>query len=88
MIVDQDSKQRSIPCDTLCELRSAHEEIDVTSRRSSCDEAMLHATARCMCSINIVVRIYEDEIHKRINYVLHERADMQMECSEDAIRIE
>ena len=24
----------------------------------------------------------------RTNYVLHERADMQMECSEDAIRIE
>ena len=36
MVVDRDSKQRSILCDTvfgttLCEFRSAHEEIDVTS---------------------------------------------------------
>ena len=30
---------------TLCEFRSAHEEIDVTSWRSSYDDAMLHATA-------------------------------------------
>ena len=34
--VDQNSKQRSVPCEpvfgkTLCEFRSAHEEIDVTS---------------------------------------------------------
>ena len=36
--------------------------------------------------INIVERIYEDD--PRINCVLHERADMQMECSEDAISIE
>ena len=41
------------------------------------DDAMLHATTRCMSSLNIVERIYEDEIHKRIKYVLHERADMQ-----------
>ena len=32
---------------TLCEFRSAHEELDVTSWMSSCDDAMLHATARC-----------------------------------------
>ena len=30
-----------------------------------------------MSSLSIVERIYEDVIHKRINYVLHERADMQ-----------
>ena len=40
-----------------------------------------------MSSSDNVERNYEDEIHKRTNYVLHERADMQMECSEDAIRI-
>ena len=32
---------------TLCEFRSAHEEIDVTLSRYSCDDAMLHATALC-----------------------------------------
>ena len=32
---------------TLCEFRSTHEEVDVTSSRSSCDDAMLHATALC-----------------------------------------
>ena len=53
-----------------------------------CGDAMLHATTRCMSSSNIVERIYEDEIHKRIYYLLHERTDMQMECSVDAIRIE
>ena len=36
MVVDRNSKQRSIPCDTvlgttLSVFRSAHEEIDVTS---------------------------------------------------------
>ena len=37
MVVDRNYKQISIPCDTillgetLCEFRSAHEEIDVTS---------------------------------------------------------
>ena len=36
VVVDRNSKERSIPCDTvlgttLCEFRSAHEEIDVTS---------------------------------------------------------
>ena len=35
VVVNRNSKQRSIPCDTvlgttLCEFRSAHEEIDVT----------------------------------------------------------
>ena len=49
---------------------------------------MIHATARCMSSFSIVERIYEDEIHKRTSYVLHVTADMQMKCSEDAIRIE
>ena len=44
--------QRSTPCDTvlgttLCGFGSAHEEIDVTSSRSACDDAMLHATALC-----------------------------------------
>ena len=29
----------------------------------------------------------DEEFHKRTNYVLHEMADMEMECSEDAIRI-
>ena len=52
MVVDRNSKQRSIPCDTVhgktrCEFRSAHEEIDVTSRRSACDDAVLFATALC-----------------------------------------
>ena len=52
MVVDRNSKQRPIPCDTelgttLCKFRSAHEEIDVTSWRSSCDDAMLQATALC-----------------------------------------
>ena len=37
MVVDRNSKQRSILCDTvlgttLCEFRSTHGEIDVTSR--------------------------------------------------------
>ena len=50
MVVDRNSEQRSILCDTvlvttLCEFTSAHEEIDVNSVRSSCDDAMLHATA-------------------------------------------
>ena len=50
MVVDRNSKQRSIVRatirgKTLCEFRSTHEEIDVTSRGSSCDDAMLHATA-------------------------------------------
>ena len=36
VVVDRNSKQRSIPCDpvlgtTLCGFRSAHEEIDVTT---------------------------------------------------------
>ena len=53
LFVDRNSKQRSILCDTVfgttfCEFRSAHEEIDLTTRRSSsCDDAMLHATALC-----------------------------------------
>ena len=55
MVVDRNSKQSSIVCDTvlgktLCEFRSAHEEIDVTSCRSSCDDAMRHVTAFC-CSL-------------------------------------
>ena len=42
------SKRRSVLCDTtlgttLCEFRSTHEEVDVTSCRSSRDGAMLHA---------------------------------------------
>ena len=39
----------------------------------------VHATARCMSSFNIVERINEDEIH--------ESADMQIQCLEDAMRI-
>ena len=31
---------------------------------------------------------YDEEIHKRINHLLRERTCMQMECSEDAIRIQ
>ena len=31
---------------------------------------------------------YDEEIHKRINYLLRKRACMQMECSEEAIRSE
>ena len=38
---------RAIHGATLCEVRLTHEEIDVTSSRSSCDDAMLHATAFC-----------------------------------------
>ena len=50
VVVDRNSRQRSILCDkvlgtTLCEFRSAREETDVTSWRSSCDDAMPHATA-------------------------------------------
>ena len=33
-------------------------------------------------------RTYDEEIHKRINHLLRERACVQMECSEDAIGIE
>ena len=33
-------------------------------------------------------RTYDEEIHKRINYLLRERTRVQMERSEDAIRIE
>ena len=33
-------------------------------------------------------RTHGEEIHKRINYLLRERTSMQMEFSEDAIRIE
>ena len=33
-------------------------------------------------------RTYDEEIHKRINHLLRERTCVQMECSEDAIRIE
>ena len=33
-------------------------------------------------------RTYDEEIHKRIDHLLRERICMQMECSEDAIRIE
>ena len=52
VVVDWNSKQRSIICDTvlgttLCEFGSAREEIDVTLSRSSCDDAMQHATALC-----------------------------------------
>ena len=36
-----------------------------TAWRSSCDDAMLHATARCMSSFSIMERIYEDAIHKK-----------------------
>ena len=32
---------------TLCEFRSTHEEVDVTSLRPPCDDASLHATAFC-----------------------------------------
>ena len=52
VVVDKNSKQRSIPCDTLlgttlCEFRSTHEEFDVTSWRASCDDTMQRATAFC-----------------------------------------
>ena len=33
-------------------------------------------------------RTFEEEIHIRINHLLRERTCVQMECSEDAIRIE
>ena len=33
-------------------------------------------------------RAYDEEIHKRINYLLRERTCMQIECSEDAVGIE
>ena len=36
----------------------------------------------------IVERTYDEEIYKRINHLLRKRTCMQMECSEDAIRIE
>ena len=50
MVVERNSKQRSILCDTVLgktpsESRSAHAEMDVTTWRPSCDCAMLHATA-------------------------------------------
>ena len=32
-------------------------------------------------------RTYDEEIHKRINHLLGERTCLQVECSEDAIRI-
>ena len=33
-------------------------------------------------------RTYDEEIHKRVNYLLREWADIQMQCSEDAFRID
>ena len=33
-------------------------------------------------------RTYDEEVHKRINHLLRKRTCMQMECSEDANRIE
>ena len=33
-------------------------------------------------------RTYDEEIHKRINYLLCDMACMQMECSKDATGIE
>ena len=33
-------------------------------------------------------RTHDEEIHKRINHSLRERPCVQMECSEDAMRIE
>ena len=52
VVVGWNSKQGSISCDTLFgesfwECRSPKEEIDVTSWRSSCGDAMLQATAFC-----------------------------------------
>ena len=50
MVVDRNLTYRPILCDTVlgttfCEFGPAHEEIDATSRMSSCDDATLHATA-------------------------------------------
>ena len=45
----------------------------------------LGGTSRRTC---IVERTYDEEIHKRINHILCERTCVQIECSEDAIRIE
>ena len=42
----------------------------------------------CMNIQEIVERTSDEEIHKRIKNVVRERTCMQMECSEDAIRIE
>ena len=46
----------------LCEFRSAHEEVDVTSRRSSCDGATLHATLIVIGYMNI-----QEDMHRGEN---------------------
>ena len=65
-------------------------------RKNVCDDAMLHATALCLSLLAawtsmrtcIVERTFDEEIHKRINHLLRIRMCVQMERSEDAIRIE
>ena len=73
--------------ETLCEFGSTHEEIDVHSWRSSCDDAMIEATAFCWLlsvawtskRIHTMERTFEEEIGKRINHILNTRTSVQVE---------
>ena len=48
------------------------------------DRYLLHEHSTRTC---ILERTHDEEIHRRINHVLRTKTCVQMECSEDAIRI-
>ena len=54
-------------------------------RQHFADRYWLHEHPGGTC---VVERTYDEEVDKRIDHFLRERTCVQMECSEDAIRIE
>ena len=94
MVVDRNSKQRSFLVTQYLERHSVSSDQHMKQLMSLREG--LHEMMQCYVRQHFADRywLYEhpgghaEEFHKRINHFLRERTCVQMECSEDAIRIE